>query len=292
MSTHGACCYRFLLFLCLLNLVNFLFASSVANLHPAYHNKLTGEIPSEIGLCSSIKRIGMMAAGSLLCLFFFTKYCCPTLHLSSVVPSIDVFNNNLSGSLPNELGNAALLQIFHAKDNAITGTIPAGIGALSFLTWLDLSKNRLTGTIPEDFAQSTSIADFRLGGNKLYDNVPRGLCNNPKINGGATKQHGCDGVICRTGTKSEEGHATFDRACAKCPEGMSNLYLGSSGCGFITEERILDMLYEVLEGGSWREYGWYWNDAKVPMCVWGGNACDLNGELETLAIPLVAASDV
>ena len=161
------------------------------------------------------------------------------------------------------------------------------MGFLSFLTWLDLSKNRLTGTIPETFAKSTSLEDFRLGGNKLYDIVPRGLCSSPKINGGSTMLHGCDGVICRTGTKSEEGHATVDHACAKCPEGMSNLYLGSSGCGFITEERIMDMLYEVMEGGSWREYGRYWNDEDVPICHWGGNACDRKGNLETLAIPLI-----
>jgi len=74
---------------------------------------------------------------------------------------------------------------------------------------------------------------------------------------------------------------------------MSNLYLGSSGCGFITEERILDMLYQVMDGDAWRGgAGWYWNDPDVPICQWGGMACDENGELTTLSVPLLSAAEL
>ena len=127
----------------------------------------------------------------------------------------------------------------------------------------------------------------------MLHGFPRGMCNNPKINRGATKVHGCDGVICPVGTRSDDGYATVDRACEKCPEGASSFYLGSPGCVAMTEEMILSMLHAVLDGDSWDEQRQKnWNDPKVSVCEWSGIGCDSDGELKSLSIPLVGASDL
>jgi len=61
----------------------------------------------------------------------------------------------------------------------------------------------------------------------------------------------------------------------------------------ISDEVILQMLYEVMEGDSWKEENkLYWNDRDVPVCGWGGLFCDDGGELTSLSIPLMAASDL
>jgi Leucine rich repeat len=186
-----------------------------------------------------------------------------------------------------------VLQIFHLKDNLLTGTIPAAFGDLPYLLWFDISQNLLLGTIPSSFGKSQSIEDFRLAGNMLYDAVPHGLCINPRINGGATKQHGCDGVLCPAGTYAETGHATDDQPCIKCPDGQSNLYIGSLTCNEISEVDILSILYEVLQGAMWPEdKSVNWSDPSKSVCEWAGIDCDSNGEITSISFPLLAATDL
>jgi len=141
----------------------------------AYHNFFTGDIPPEIAL-PSLKRIGE--------LLFVLPFALTRCFTDTILARPDIFNNQFNGSLPDGIGNATALQIFHAKDNSLTGTIPNSFGDLSFLSWFDVSKNRLTGTIPDTFSKSTTIEEFRLGGNKLYGTIPRALCTNQKINAG------------------------------------------------------------------------------------------------------------
>jgi hypothetical protein len=208
------------------------------------------------------------------------------------VPSTDVFSNKLNGSIPEELGRVNALQIFHLKDNLLTGTIPAAFGNLPHLSWFDISQNHLLGTIPKSFGTSQSIEDFRLAGNMLYDAVPHGLCTNPNVNGGATKQYGCDGVLCPAGTYAETGYATHDRPCANCPDNQSNFYLGSISCSEISEVDILSILYEVMQGSTWPENKSVgWTDTTKPVCEWAGIDCDSNGEIISLSLPLIAAAD-
>ena len=42
--------------------------------------------------------------------------------------------------------------------NQISGTIPSDLGNLSNIFWLDLSKNLLTGSLPEEVKNLTSAA--------------------------------------------------------------------------------------------------------------------------------------
>ena len=107
----------------------------------------------------------------------------------------DLFDNQLSGTLPETLSNLDALQILHVKLNSLTGTISSQLGTLPYLSWFDVSGNRLHGTIPSTFGTSSSLKDFRLGGNMIYEPIPQSLCTNVNINGGLTRNYGCDGVI-------------------------------------------------------------------------------------------------
>jgi len=186
----------------------------------------------------------------------------------------------------------SVLQIFHVKDNVLSGTIPPEFGNLPFLSWFDVSQNHLHGTIPTSFGKSTSLEDFRLNANMLYGDIPHGLCTNQKVNGGATKQYGCDGIVCPRGTYSVNGQASNDKPCVKCPEGRSNLYLGRSKCYPLTDFDILTMLYEATEGNRWpQDLRENWGDDTKSFCDWGGIDCNSRGEMTSFSLPLFAAAE-
>jgi hypothetical protein len=220
------------------------------------------------------------------------------VHVSNLVfnfPAVDVFNNQFSGTIPSTLLNVDALQILHLKGNQFSGTLPE-LGKLPRMSWIDVSNNNLHGTVPQSLGSSLVIEDLRLGGNMLYEPIPRGLCSNPNVNGGATKQYGCDGILCPLGTYAEtSGHASETYgACVKCPPGETTLYLGSfeSACQELTPEEILTIFFEVMQGDVWpADAQRNWGDFNVDVCDWGGISCDSNGELMGMAFPLVGLDD-
>ena len=76
--------------------------------------------------------------------------------------------NRLTGTIPPELGNLTSLEGLGVHGNQLTGTIPTELGNLSSLTFLYLHDNQLTGTIPQSFTNLT-LEDFHFNGNS-------GLC--------------------------------------------------------------------------------------------------------------------
>lgn len=173
------------------------------------------------------------------------------------------------------------------------GTIPE-IGRLPYLTWVDLSNNLLHGTLPQSLGTSRSIEDLRVTGNMIYEPIPSGLCTNPNVNGGATKQFGCDGVICGLGTYSDVGHATAEIGCSKCPPGETTLYLGSlrTACRVFTPRQILSIFYDVMGGDTWPdEFQEKWRDPQLDLCDWAGMTCDENGELQGVGFPLIGLEE-
>lgn len=207
-----------------------------------------------------------------------------------------MFSCKLTGTIPSSYLNLESLQILHLKGNKLTGTVPE-LGRLTRMSWLDLSNNAFHGTIPHSLGSSLVIEDLRLGGNMLYDPIPRGLCANPNVNGGATKQYGCDGILCPLGTFAETsgGHASESHGpCTPCPSSETTLYLGSprNACQEIRPEEILTMFYDVMQGELWPSRAQHnWGDLTVSICEWAGISCDANGELTGMAFPLVGVDD-
>jgi hypothetical protein len=160
------------------------------------------------------------------------------------------------------------------------------------LTWFDVSQNYLMGTIPSTFAATRNLADFRVAGNMIYGDIPTGLCRNTNLNSGATKQHGCAGLLCPPGTYSESGYSKEDKVCQPCPGDQTSLYLGSLNCIELTETDILTMLFEVMDGPEWpiarREF---WGDASYSVCDWSGIECDANGQTTSISFPRMASID-
>lgn len=64
------------------------------------------------------------------------------------------------------------LEMIQFHVNQISGTIPEDIGNLSRLQWLILSSNRISGTIPSSLAK-LKIQNLVLAGNLLSGTIPK-----------------------------------------------------------------------------------------------------------------------
>jgi len=90
---------------------------------------------------------------------------------SSHITSINLSDNNLSGNIPDYLGEWVKLRYLDLSDNNLNGEIPQSIGNLIYLDQLRLHNNRLTGSIPSNLPDTLRI--LLLHGNQLSGNIPR-----------------------------------------------------------------------------------------------------------------------
>ena len=88
------------------------------------------------------------------------------------VTALHLSRNNLSGSLPSELGDLADLIALWLYDNQLTGTIPPELGDLSHLQTLFLSGNQLGGGIPPQLGNLADLIDLWLHDNQLDGPIP------------------------------------------------------------------------------------------------------------------------
>ena len=75
---------------------------------------------------------------------------------------LDLSYNELTGTIPSELGDLAHVQVLRLDGNQLTGTIPSELGDLAHLRSLHLNGNRLTGCIPVGLRDVRVIVSGRL----------------------------------------------------------------------------------------------------------------------------------
>ncbi|KAK6288900.1 hypothetical protein POUND7_000441 [Theobroma cacao] len=92
----------------------------------------------------------------------------------TLVTSIDLSANSLTGEIFKELGNLIGLRSLNLSGNLLTGKIPENIGNLELLESLDLSVNRLNGEIPLSFSNLNFLNHLNLSYNNLSGKIPSG----------------------------------------------------------------------------------------------------------------------
>ncbi len=88
------------------------------------------------------------------------------------VTEINLVNNNLTGSIPDEIANLTNLERFDFNINNVFGSINPLLGSLTNLTYIDLRNNNLTGTIPNEITQLNNLFVFVVSNNNLEGNIP------------------------------------------------------------------------------------------------------------------------
>ena len=83
------------------------------------------------------------------------------------VTQLELSNNQLSGSIPESIGNLSQLSQLYLSNNQLSGNIPASIGNMSNLYYLLLSDNQLSGNIPESIGSLSNLEALDLSNNQL-----------------------------------------------------------------------------------------------------------------------------
>ena len=91
-----------------------------------------------------------------------------------ILRSIDLSSNQLTGDIPEEIGNLIALVSLNLSSNNLTGEITSKIGRLTSLDSLDLSRNHFFGPIPTSLAQIDRLSVLNLSHNNLSGRIPIG----------------------------------------------------------------------------------------------------------------------
>ena len=88
------------------------------------------------------------------------------------VTRLNLFERELTGSIPPELGTLANLESLDLRVNELTGPIPPELGALANLQSLGLGYNQLTGSIPPELGALANLQSLGLDFNQLTGSIP------------------------------------------------------------------------------------------------------------------------
>ena len=102
-------------------------------------------------------------------------------HIPEAIGQLDslrllyLFGNNLTGTIPDEIGELTNLKDLDLSDNELSGAIPPQFGNLKKLTQLGLAYNELSGPIPPELGSMSMMASMSLQGNQLTGKIPTEL---------------------------------------------------------------------------------------------------------------------
>ena len=97
------------------------------------------------------------------------------------VTALEMTDNDLSGSLPSELGELTRLRFLRLPSNKLTGPIPGELGLLPDLWVISLSQNNLSGSIPPELGQAATLFTIQLNYNQLTGEIPAELGQLPRL---------------------------------------------------------------------------------------------------------------
>lgn len=86
--------------------------------------------------------------------------------------ALNISNNMISGKIPSTLGSCVLLQELRLENNLLEGGIPLSLGDLKGIKEVDFSKNDLSGEIPEFFELFNDLQYLNLSFNNLDGPIP------------------------------------------------------------------------------------------------------------------------
>jgi len=160
-----------------------------------------------------------------------------TFNASGRVTGVNLYNNNLAGTLPAEIGNLTNLQYFDVGFNFLEDTIPSQIGNLAELEILYLDHNKFTGNIPLSFTNLNKLAQL-----KLTDNL---------LSGCLSAEFGiwCDYIATNTFSIDENNNldASFENFCNNAA-GICAI----EKCN-INDWLALKQFYQSTNGNSWSD---------------------------------------
>ena len=99
----------------------------------------------------------------------------PDLGLLTSMENFEIYENDLYGTIPDSFNKWTNLTTFYVFHNKITGTVPFSVGQWSKLQQVSFAFNRMTGTLPSSIARWTNLDYFGAYGNQFNGSIPDGV---------------------------------------------------------------------------------------------------------------------
>ncbi|WRX29454.1 Leucine-rich repeat - like 10 [Theobroma cacao] len=101
----------------------------------------------------------------------------PNFNQSNHLELLDLSLTNLSGALPNSIGNLVSLKYLLLSYTSLSGALPNSIGNLVSLKDLDLHQTSLSGALPNSIGNLVSLEHLDLSGTSLSGALPNSIGN-------------------------------------------------------------------------------------------------------------------
>ena len=194
---------------------------------------------------------------------------------------LHLYDNDLSGPLPPELGNLANLWGFILGNNQLTGPIPPELGNLTELQLLDLSRNRLSGPLPTQLANLGELSRLNLHDNQLSGPFPPELARLSKLESLYIWESGLSGCI--PDALANVPSNDFFEEGSLSPCGGEGALIQLAG-DVETDRAALEAFYHATGGEEWANFpSSYWL-SEEPLMNWYGVSTDRNGRVTRLVI--------
>ena len=210
----------------------------------------------------------------------------PELGYLTKLEELDLAKNQLRGTIPPELGNLPKLTILYLYSNQLSGSIPVELGSSSKLEQLVLSWNRLDGTIPLELSKLSELELLVLSGNRLSGTIPSELGDLTKLTFLALHVNRLTGRIppqLNTLSGLEWLFLADNRLTGCVPEVWQDVEendLDEVDLPICTEEGALIALYQATDGDNWvSNQNWLSNR---PIGTWYGVITDENDRVVEL----------
>lgn len=142
----------------------------------------SGSIDVPVSECEALEAIYTTTNGSdwiahnrfsttTICGFWSDIWCSLTWHIIN----LDLASNQLSGYIPDEIGNLVFLQNLELQWNNLVWPLPSSIGNLSLLEEIRLYDNQIT-ELPNEIGNLTNLRILRLSNNNISD-IPSSIAN-------------------------------------------------------------------------------------------------------------------
>ncbi len=204
----------------------------------------------------------------------------PELGYLTKLEELDLAKNQLRRMIPPELGSLSKLTLLYLYSNQLSGSIPVELSNFPNLEQLVLSWNRLDGTVPLELSKLSELEMLVLSGNRLSGTIPSELGNLTKLKGLALHVNRLIGKIPveLNELSGLEWLYISDNRLTGCVPGVwqdvEENDLDEVDLPICTDEVALIALYEATDGDNWvSNQNWLSNR---PIGTWYGVITDEN----------------
>ncbi|KAJ4850837.1 hypothetical protein Tsubulata_036594 [Turnera subulata] len=103
--------------------------------------------------------------------------------------------NNLTGTIPKDIGKLQKLELFSVFGNKLSGEVPPSLGLLPALKTFKLFDNNFSGVLPPEMGLHSRLEEFDIATNQFTGQLPANLCAGGALEGLVVFENNISGEV-------------------------------------------------------------------------------------------------